>query len=223
MLEQFLKPMDHYSIELQELLHRTLTAWQKERREGEEMHITSSTIVIENEEDIQVVDMNDFLEQDLKLKELTTLERCLEDLEKTKDAPQLIFPSYMEENELERMHYLVTFVGEATFRNKDIYERLEAYYYLGEVLASRGNTRVDQSFLRKSLPRRRDMEVRKLAKRTYALFAARGLEYLYAVTYIRPSHISAITEADFYEQLVPKAKELRQKELLEGRFAGAHT
>src|ERR1044072_1167432 len=81
-VESFLEPMERYSTELQELFRKTLAAWLEEKTGEEEVHITSSTIMIEAIDDIQVVEIDDFVIQSLKVPKPTTLEKYMEDLER---------------------------------------------------------------------------------------------------------------------------------------------
>ncbi len=50
--------MAHYSNNLQQLLRQAITAWRLEKAEGEELRITSSTIIVETPNDYQVIDVN---------------------------------------------------------------------------------------------------------------------------------------------------------------------
>ena len=99
---------------------------------------------------------------------------------------------------------------------------MEAFYYLGEVLDSRGWTKEDKKFLKETFTARRYKEIRKLIKRTYALFAARGLAHLYTTTFIRPTHLGRMSESDFCGSLIPRARKLKESEFLSEAFAGAH-
>src|SRR3954452_724746 len=213
--------MDNYSTELKDLLRKTINAWLLERGEEEELRITSSTIIVETLDSIQSTDFAEFFTPAPKVIEPTTLDRCIADLEQL-GTPTVTFPAYLEEDETVRLRHLVELTSAATFKQKTVHERMETLYYLGEVLNSRGWTKDDKRLLREAFSERRYKEIRKVVKRTYTLFAARGLSHLSTTAFIRPTHLGGMKESDFCRSLIPRARELRENESLGEAFAGAH-
>ncbi|PKB94956.1 hypothetical protein RhiirA5_386339 [Rhizophagus irregularis] len=62
-------------------------------------------------------------------------------------------------------------------------------------------------------------ETKKIAKRVYELFIARGIQALTVVEEIKPTYLSQMNETVFYEELLPEARRIAQEE---SGFAGAH-
>jgi len=130
------------------------------------------------------------------------------------------------QNDEQRLETLLHLTQQTAFRKRKTFHRMETFYYLGEVLDTRGWQKKDKRRIRTLFTTNkgaRDFCV--TARRVYELFRARGLSNLYAVTYIRPYHLLKLDEEEFYNELLPEAQRLRNEEnvqFLESSFAGAH-
>lgn len=204
--------MEHYSLELRELLRQTADAWMLERRNEEELRFTSSTFQVETVEGIHSGKHTDPVTKRKPVPSATLIKRCLDDLEGI-GTPKLIVPTYYDLPELERLRYLIAYIDRDSFRHKSVTKRLEVYYYLGDVLASRGWIMEDNLKMSRVLGERKTKYIRRIAKRVYALFFARGIAHIYTVLFIRSTHLIQIPETDFYDHLIPAAREMRSKEL----------
>ncbi len=80
------------------------------------------------------------------------------------------------------------------------------------MLGTRGSTKYDHKFLQRTLGVRKAKTAKTTARRVYELFKARGLPLLYAVTFIRPTHLTQLSEEEFHEQLLPEARRLSRSE-----------
>ena len=109
---------------------------------------------------------------------------------------------------------MIAYINKESFSQKSVIKWLEIYYYLGDVLTSRGWTAEDNKTMLKMFKERKTKYLRKIAKRVYALFSARGIAHLYTVTFIKTTHLVQMSEADFFGQLVPAAREMRVEELV---------
>jgi hypothetical protein len=85
-------------------------------------------------------------------------------------------------------------------------------------MSSRGWIQEDKQLLCTHFNKRKIKEIKRTAKRVYELFSARGIAHLYSVNFIRPSHLAKLGETEFYLQLVPEAKRLRELEEVSQEF-----
>jgi len=99
-------------------------------------------------------------------------------------------------------------------KRKSANDRLEFYYYLGQTLAHRGWSKKDSKLIQQLLEERTHRELKRLAKRTFELFSARGIGIVMNLTYMKPTHLAQMTEDDFYDRLLPEARRLRQMGLI---------
>jgi len=204
--------MEHYSLKLRELLKQTADAWLLERSNGEELWFTPTSFRIETEGRTQSVDYINLVAEEEEISETTLVKRCLEDLEGI-DTSILTFPPYFSKPEPERLCYLIAYIDRKSFPQKSIIKRLESYYYLGDVLTSRGWAAKDNGAMLKVFKARKTKYIQKIAKRVYALFSARGIAHLYTVSFIRSTYLVRMSETDFYGQLIPAARIMRMEEL----------
>ena len=99
-----------------------------------------------------------------------------------------------------------------SFKSRKSSNRLETFYYLGEVLAIRGWRQSDWKLIRESYDARSAQLMERTAKRVYELFTTRGLVQLYTVNFICPTRLEQMKEDDFYRHLIATANELRTYE-----------
>ncbi|PKC53581.1 hypothetical protein RhiirA1_474862, partial [Rhizophagus irregularis] len=168
-----------------------------------------------NPDKIDSVELQSILQIDEKRK---ILEKCKRDLNR---LPTLEYqrPKYLRGTEFECLERLVRMIKTSPFRQKDIQRRLEVYYYLGEIMSIRGWIKRDYRHLQQQLGERSAKETKKIAKRVYELFIARGIQALTVVEEIKPTYLSQMNETVFYEELLPEARRIAQEE---SGFAGAH-
>jgi hypothetical protein len=205
--------MDHYSPKLREMLKKTASTWLRKRRDEEELCFTPSALKIRITGDEQTWDYSELLQhQEEQEPQIDLVQQCLRDLEGI-ETPTIIFPHYIDKPEDLKIEFLLEYIEKDTFRDQSNIERLEAYYYLGEVLTSQGWTQEDNKLLLRTANARRTLYIRKNAKRTFELFSARGIAHLYTTSFIRPTYLVQITKADFYGRLLPAVREMRLLEL----------
>lgn len=203
--------MEKLSDNLKSKLRAFTQEWIKERG-NDEIWINSSVITMEGLNYVTTINLDELMNDNNGLsEEETLLTRCKRDLEQAK-AEDFNFPEYRNLEEAERLHCLIKKLNKTQFRQKSATERLEIYYYLGEVLASRGWIRTDKRKLQEQFEKRTTKEIIRTARRIYELFEARGIAYLYVITYIRPTYIIQLKEEEFYGELIPFARKLKEKE-----------
>ena len=103
-------------------------------------------------------------------------------------------------------------IKRSSFRNQPVNSRLQYFYHLGEVLTLRGWTKADSRMLTRTFDARSARDIKKIARRVYELFHTRGTAWIVAVTCIYPTALLQISDADFYEKLLPGARQLAQKD-----------
>ena len=107
--------MAHYSNNLQQLLRQAITAWQSERAEGEELRITSSTIIVETPNNYQVIDLTALTSHARPSNSNDFLESCLRELTSPSNIT-LVYSEYLKMDEASRMQHLIFMVQDATFK-----------------------------------------------------------------------------------------------------------
>jgi hypothetical protein len=160
---------------------------------------------------IETIELDELIATEEISEESTLLEKCKQDLDR-RGAQSFHFPEYKDQEESERLENLVRTLDKSSFRRKTATERLEIHYYLREVLTSRGWTRSDKRLIQKRLGNRNAKETLRTARRVYELFEARGIAQLYTVEYIRPTHLIQMKEDEFYGDLIPFARRLKEGE-----------
>jgi hypothetical protein len=203
--------------ELQNILD-FIQQWFNERDDNEELYIHADHMTIINEQQAHTISLQDIAHKN------TLLERCKQDLQRD-GSISFNPPSYLGLDEESRINALLKLTQEAEFKKRKPLTRLETFYYLGEVLNARGWQKKDIRQINKLFCAKKSASnFRKTARRVYELFNSRGLANLYTVEFIRPHHLLQLSEEEFYEQLIPEARKLRdaENELLL-QFAGAHT
>lgn len=195
--------MDHYSEQTRQQLRNFIQQWNQDRKTDEELIINASTITIRNPLTTLTIETSDFMKQSE-----TLLERCLKDIQQN-GIDIIPMPHYIEQSDEQRLTSLLQCVQQSTFRQRKSLHRLEVFYYLGEVLTLRGWQKVDTQRINTLFSTTKSAsDFKKTAKRTYELFIARGLANLYAVKYIRPYHLLKLKEEEFYDKLIPEARNL---------------
>ena len=86
-------------------------------------------------------------------------------------------------------------------------------------MSIRGWLKRDYRLLQQSVGERPAKEIKKIARRVYELFTARGIQVITAIEEIKPTYLSQMHETVFYEELLPEARRIAQEE---SGFAGAH-
>lgn len=207
------RKMEHYSSKFRTLLRRVAKEWMVERKDEEELCFTSSALGIITEEGEQFWTYEELIAEEEEVPQVDLVQRCLADLEGTLE-PHNTFPSYLNKPDETRIRHLAKNMAKASFSGKSVTRRLETYYYMGQVLTSRGWLEEDLGLLIKILGRRKTAYTRTVAQRTYRLFSARGLAHLYAATFIRPTHLLTLTKSDFFRRLLPAARKMQKEELV---------
>jgi hypothetical protein len=160
--------------------------------------------MLETHERIDTIDMEALLTQS---EEKTIMAKCKEDLNRP-GSIQYQRPEYAIGEEGVRIMQTLREFTHFSWKQKTIHERLEAYYYLGEVLSLRGWVKRDNQLLRQQLKGITIKETKRVAKRVYELFHARGVAWLYSVQYLKPTHLTQMDEEEFYGELMPEARRL---------------
>ena len=182
-------------------------------RENEEIHITATDITIETVDTFASIDLEEFLAEFTNTLGESVLEKCRKNLDRS-ETPLIPFSEYLDQDEPTKLNQLIALLGSETFLDQLAATRLETYFYLGEVLISRGEAKEDKSLLRAAFTASKTKVAIKTAKRVYYLFSARGLSQLYTVEYIKPSHLAGLLHREFYLNLIPEARRLKGQELL---------
>ena len=205
--------MEHYSPKFRTLLKRVIKAWELERRDEEELCFTFTTLRIKTKEEEQSWAYTELLAEEEEVSQGDLVEQCLAELEGAVTTT-VIFPFYIDKSEDFRFRYLIENVAKDSFQNESAIKCLETYYYLGEVLTSRGWTIEDNKLLLRVFNERRTTYVRTVSKKVYELFSTRGIAHLYAASFIKPTHLVKISKADFYGRLMPAVRTMRFNELI---------
>ena len=205
--------MEHYSPKFRTLLKRVIKAWILERRDEEELCFTFTTLGIKTKEEEQSWAYTELLAEEEEISQEDLVEQCLAELEGVVTTT-VIFPFYVDKPEDFRFRYLIENVAKDSFQNESAIKRLETYYYLGEVLTSRGWTNEDNKLLLEVFNERRIAYLRTVSKKVYELFSTRGIAHLYAASFIKPTHLVRISKADFYGRLMPAVRTMRFNELI---------
>lgn len=198
--------METFSEKFKGQLKTLLQLWMEEKGEYEEFHITPTNLLLSNVEKIVSVDFRTILDYN------ETVHRCKLDLNRpANDAYQR--PNYLEGSKDELLKKLARRIQQTTFRQRNVHERLEIYYYLGELLFLRGWSKKDYGTLQEQVGQRFAKDVKKTARRVYELFASRGIQYLTEVAYICPTYLAKMSEGEFYDELLPEAQRLVRETL----------
>ncbi len=205
--------MEHYSPKFRTLLKRVIKAWILERKDEEELCFTFTTLGIKTKEEEQSWAYTELLAEEEEISQEDLVEQCLAELEGVVTTT-VIFPFYVDKPEDFRFRYLIENVAKDSFQNESAIKRLETYYYLGEVLTSRGWTNEDNKLLLEVFNERRIAYLRTVSKKVYELFSTRGIAHLYAASFIKPTHLVRISKADFYGRLMPAVRTMRFNELI---------
>jgi len=184
-----------------------------ERKDEEELRFTFTTLGIKTKEEEQSWAYAELLAEEEEISRGDLVEQCLAELEGVVTTT-VIFPFYVDKPEDFRFRYLIENVAKDSFQNESAIKRLETYYYLGEVLTSRGWTIEDNELLLKVFNERRIAYVQTISKKVYKLFSTRGIAHLYAASFIKPTHLVRISKADFYGRLMPAVRTMRFNELI---------
>lgn len=212
--------MEQYSERFTQQLCTFLRHWMKENKGNETLILNALTLTIRNDQHEQEIPLTELIRE-----EKTLLNRCKQDLQNPgpDDFP---LPDYLAQDDEQRLETLLHLTQQTAFRKRKTRHRLETFYYLGEVLNTRGWQRKDKQRIRTLFTTNKGAnDLKNTARRVYELFRARGLPNLYAVTHIRPYHLQKLSEEEFYNELIPEAQRLRSEEndqFLELTFAGAH-
>ena len=208
--------MEHYSPKLRALLKRVARMWLLEKGDEEELCFTSSALRIKKREEEESWVYAELLAEEEEIPQIDLVEQCLADLEGM-TTTTVTFPSYADKSEDFRFGHLIECVLKDSFQSESVVKHLETYYYLGDVLTSRGWTIEDNKTLLGIFNERRTTYIRTIAKRVYELFSARGLAHLYDVSFIKPTYLVKISKSDFFGRLIPAARTMQMEELvLEG-------
>ena len=207
--------MEHYSPKLRTLLKRVARTWLLERGDEEELYFTSSALRIKKREEEEFRVYTELLAEEEEVPQIDLVGQCLADLEGIATTT-VTFPSYADKSEDFRFGYLIECISKDSFQNESVIRRLETYYYLGDVLTSRGWTTEDNKILLGIFNERKTTYVRTTARRVYELFSARGLAHLYDVSFIKPTHLVKISKSDFFGRLIPAARTMHIEELILG-------
>jgi len=202
--------MDSLSDNLKIQFKLFLQLWLQERGDYSELHVTSTNVILEAPDRIESIDVETILNVSEKK---IILDKCKQDLMRPVDYSYQL-PDYVVANEDERLQKLIQIVKQSSFRRTNVHDRLKVYFYLGEILSLRGWVRKDNQLLQHHFGERSAKEVKKTAKRVFELFNARGIYWLTSVTYIKPTYLAQMEETDFYEILLPEARQLRHNEML---------
>ena len=213
--------METLTDNLKGKLRAFIDAWTQERHIDEEIRITSSEVTIRRQDKTINIHPNELLNFDGFEEKKTLLEKCKMDLDQP-GIDIIDYPEYLQKRDDKRLKRILKKIREPDFRIGEPIGRLETYYYLGEALASRGWLRSDKRMLQDRIGERATKDTIRIARRVYELFITRGLAQLYTVTFIQPTHFLQLTEDQFYNQLIPFARNLREEEKFVEGFAGAH-
>ncbi|PKK58493.1 hypothetical protein RhiirC2_796208 [Rhizophagus irregularis] len=193
--------METFSEKFKGQLKTLLQLWLEEKGEYEELHITPTNLLLSDAEKIVSVDFGTILNYD-EPREM--VHRCKIDLHHPTNY-EYQRPNYLGGSEDELLRKLARMIRQTTFRQKSVHERLENYYYLGELLSLRGWTKRDYGILQEQVGQRFAKDAKKTARRVYELFAIRGVQYLTKVAYICPTRLTKMSEEEFYDELLPEA------------------
>src|SRR6266498_5084506 len=202
--------MDSLSDNLKIQFKLFLQLWLQERGDYSELHVISTNVILEAPDRIESIDVETILNVSEKK---IILDKCKQDLMRSVDYSYQL-PDYVVANEDERLQKLIQIVKQSSFRRTNVHDRLKVYFYLGEILSLRGWVRKDNQLLQHHFGERSAKEVKKTAKRVFELFNARGIYWLTSVMYIKPTYLAQMEETDFYEILLPEARQLRHNEML---------
>ncbi|POG82686.1 hypothetical protein GLOIN_2v1762086 [Rhizophagus irregularis DAOM 181602=DAOM 197198] len=201
--------METFSEKFKGQLKALLQLWLKEKGEYEEFHITPTNLLLSDAERIFSIDFKTILDYD---EQSEIVHRCKIDLHHLTNY-EYQRPNYLGGNEDELLRKLTRMIRQTTFRQKSVHERLEVYYYLGELLSLRGWTKKDYGILQEQVGQRFAKDVKKTSRRVYELFAIRGVQCLTKVAYICPTCLTKMSEGDFYDELLPEARRIMRETL----------
>ena len=129
------------------------------------------------------------------------LQRCVQDLAQSVSDNYRV-PAYVSIPKDERLPKLVRMIQQSDFKRRTMNDRLEIYYYLGQILAFRGWSKADMKMLQQNFGNRTVRDVKKTAKRTFELFQLRGISSILTLTFIKPTYLLKISEGNFYGRLI---------------------
>lgn len=194
--------MERYSTKTLQQLRTFIQSWLKEKGTNERLIIGPTEIIIQEGQSENCITIPDLLTMS------PLLSKCLQDLRRP-GIEIIPIPDYLEYEDEQRLTLLLNLTQQPMFRKRKTPYRLEIFYYLGEVLSTRGFQQNDIKQLRDMFSTSKGAtDFKKTARRTYELFQARGLANLYTVTFIRPSHLIDLSEEEFYNYLLPEARNL---------------
>jgi hypothetical protein len=201
--------MENHSEVTNRQLGIFLQHWMRERSSDEILLIDGNRIIVSDGNNVQEVPMHQLVG-----KSQTMLEKCIYDLQK-KGVDTIPIPDYLGQLDEQRLTTLLQLAQQPLFQQRKSYYRLEVLYYLGEVLTLRGWQKEDSQRIREMFKTNKGAsDFKKMARRVYELFQARGIASLYVVEFIRPYHLAQMEEKEFYNELLPIARQLYEQETL---------
>ena len=202
--------MEQFSAEFRMTLANLIRLWKEEKGEYDELHITPMTVLLEAPDRMTSVEL-EAVENPLTTNVI--LQRCVQDLAQSVSDNYRV-PAYVSIPEDERLPKLVRMIRQSDFKRRTTNDRLEIYYYLGQILAFRGWSKADMRTLWQDFRNRTVWDVKKMAKRTFELFQLRGVSSILTLTFIKPTYLLRMSEGNFYGRLLPEVERLNRQNSL---------
>jgi hypothetical protein len=205
--------MELLSDNLKIHLKAFLQLWLQEKGEFQELQVTPTHIVLEAAERIESIEIQTILQVDRRQKDFDICRRAIQ---------RPIDSNIQRLNQVGgsddgQLGMILRKMAKNNFRRWSVQERLETFYLLGEILTLRGWTKRDYQAIEQHLGERAAKDVKKIARRAYELFTARGVR---SICGIRPTYLAQMNGSKFYDELLPEARRIASQE--SSGFAGAH-
>ena len=124
--------MEQLTAEANQRLCQFLQVWSPNALKGQRITISNTHVFFETQDEQQTTPIDELMRNSLN----PIIERCKEDLNR-KGIEVIPFPNYIEKEEEAKLQFLLDFTTQPEFKRRKSNIRLETYYYLGEVLATR--------------------------------------------------------------------------------------